>query len=395
MQYRRITGRIDSLSNTTSSREISNFIKGAAIILVMASHFFELYDPELYQEHLSNYANAFISVFFILSGYGMFHSFERRFGSGENLTRVILIFFRDRFIRVYPVYLLAMVFVRLAFPETFSLHAVGPGKLVAILAGIPFVNSPLWFITAIFQCYLFAPLIYLVYRKAGARNFIILNLAAIGVVALVSEFYLEYLPYLERLAHYAVPDRYALLYRDIFLGNVLLFSAGMMMPLLIERYSSRLNRAHILYAVAALMAAVLFVDRYDRINYHYLVEEMELFNFATIYLFCLVAMVTRPRLPLMMRRALVFAGGMTLPLYVFHNSFFRLLARLSLLQPRHITSIVVTAMLLPALVYFCFRVNSLAERLPVFLERAGGRLRRVLAGGPPAAESFASPEDRA
>jgi peptidoglycan/LPS O-acetylase OafA/YrhL len=58
-----------------NTRDATNSLKGFAILIVLANHFLNQYvDPN----NFSGLANATLSIFFIVSGYGIAHSLEQR-----------------------------------------------------------------------------------------------------------------------------------------------------------------------------------------------------------------------------------------------------------------------------------------------------------------------------
>lgn len=74
---------------TKSTKVITEYLRGLGIIAVLVTHYTAVYNHDFYASYVSNYANMFLALFFILAGYGAYHSFERRFSWGRSKARVI------------------------------------------------------------------------------------------------------------------------------------------------------------------------------------------------------------------------------------------------------------------------------------------------------------------
>ena len=82
------------MANTVKT---TNTLKGIAITSVLINHYLNNY----VQGDSSGFANLWISVFFILSGYGLFHSFSQH--KIESFTKKNLkTFYINRFLRIFP-----------------------------------------------------------------------------------------------------------------------------------------------------------------------------------------------------------------------------------------------------------------------------------------------------
>jgi len=88
--------RSKEVQNSKSSREITNYLKGLAILVVYLSHFANNYVVGF----STQYGNGFVSIFFILSGFGIYASLKKQ--SNFQYGNFVLNFFRKRIIRIYP-----------------------------------------------------------------------------------------------------------------------------------------------------------------------------------------------------------------------------------------------------------------------------------------------------
>ena len=172
------------------SKKETNFFKGFAIILIILHNFFHWTKPfvgenEFYfnDSFFSNYLNFFqysfsaffrmsfayfghygVQIFIFLSGYGLYKSQVIQSDS-------FMSFIKKRFIRIYPVFILAIIFSLFFnyFFGNYHLNIKSLGsfilRLTPIINFIPGkalnISGPFWFYSMIMQLYLlFIPLIY-------------------------------------------------------------------------------------------------------------------------------------------------------------------------------------------------------------------------------------------
>ncbi|MFP5221950.1 MAG: acyltransferase family protein [Acidobacteriota bacterium] len=121
-------------------------LKGLAILIYLSSHFRAVCWAE--DKGVLGYSNAAVGLFFLASGYGLFHSLWRRLGEGRTLASWAGRFWRDRLIRLYPQYILALALMPVLF-----------GRAVAWWQVLG-VDSPYWTIGQALQCYMVAPVLF-------------------------------------------------------------------------------------------------------------------------------------------------------------------------------------------------------------------------------------------
>lgn len=315
------------------TRAITNYLKGVAVLVVIVSHYALSYQTEFYQRYMPEYAGMALAIFFILSGYGVYLSLERRYKSAAPGQRVMAGFLFDRAFCIYAPYWLAVLAIAL-FPMSFLLHRFNL-VLLGIILGSPRI---FWFVTAIIQCYLVAPILFFAYKKAGLKRFMAFNGLFFAFSLAMSYLLANSLDWTEN-GYFAV-----LMYRQFFLGNIVMFSFGMMMPGIIGRYGERFRRAWFLLALS--LAAFLLALHFNRFG----VRIYPAFVFG-LFAFCTLMIVVRPRLPL--GRVIVALGICSYELYLFHRVYFMLLDEAGITAQGSLASILYTLLMAPILVATC------------------------------------------
>jgi peptidoglycan/LPS O-acetylase OafA/YrhL len=121
----------------------TNTLKGVAISVVLINHYMNGH----YSVNLVGIANAFVSIFFMMSGYGLYHSLNASTNEVSLSRKTLASFYYGRALRIFPLFWLALVsYKMLSLQAIVGLRA--PGHL--------------WFIPALLQCYVLAPFIAMV-----------------------------------------------------------------------------------------------------------------------------------------------------------------------------------------------------------------------------------------
>ncbi|MHB8159840.1 MAG: acyltransferase family protein [Thermoleophilia bacterium] len=350
------------------SRNITTALKGMAIMVVVCVHFASNFAEEFYIRWLTEYAIAVIGIFFVLSGYGIFQSLERRFAEGGSNAKILLRFAFDRAVRIYPLYWLSLLSMPLfldPLPEYDRLFELNPHS-VLIWLGIPLVRySLLWFITAIIQCYWIAPLCFYLLKKLGVFRFC-LGLAVFTLAAL----FISAIFYLNMFAQFYLPAMgppLAFLYKGFFFGNIVLFALGMLIAPLVSSYALRFRgRGATAIATAFYFASIYFL-RFPNM----LFDKSELLLvpvfFIAVMLFCLVAIVNQPKLPF--ESIFMVLGRHSYTIYLFHYQFLFGLASLGLIKYNTPLSAAAALLLSPALLLICLGIDRLMVYPRHWLER--------------------------
>lgn len=316
----------------TDTRNTTSYIKGVAILCVISAHYISNYAFNFYMKWLTEYAVTIISVFFVISGYGIYYSLERRFQKqGARTGRVLLRFAYDRAIGFYPLYWGALITIGIFMPGFGNYDNYFPHDFTTVLMwlGIPVVRFfAFWFLTSILQCYYVAPLLFFVLKKYGLAIYAALALAIlIGTLGVTSIFAFNLFGRL----HLPVIDQpLVFFYKGYFLGNIVLFTFGMMIVPLSKVMGKWLKGWPQLIASFVLFAALIYGLRFpDTLIFRSSFYFMPLFLISSA-LFCMTAIVTNPRLPF----SFFFApmGRHSYTVYLYHYQFMALLAYLGLIS---------------------------------------------------------------
>ncbi|MCP8323164.1 MAG: acyltransferase [Candidatus Methylarchaceae archaeon HK02M2] len=312
---------------TNMSKLVSDFLKGLAIFSVLCNHYVNFYTSL----KLSEFANGFIAVFFVLSGYGIYASLSKSSKSGElSLSR----FYLKRFLRIYPLYFLSV--------SIFFFLETGEFNLYTFLA-VPFVQAPgiYWFITSLLQCYIIAPFIYLLIVKLDK-----LRLLIISLLTLVA----TYMIYL----HYGIGfTRANFVYRFVPLGHIYLFLGGMILYSIEKPVKTKI---HILIALILFLSSVI-LTRNNSVLFDGSGMIFGLFLLVSSIYICYA-------FTSMLHNKLIFSGlicslGMcSYSIYLFHVFYYKALVKANIIHVDSIVSVIITFLLLPVFVY----LMSIMER---------------------------------
>lgn len=346
-----------------TSKDTVDYLKGGAILAIAATHYASFYAQEVYNRRLTEYGSLLVSLFFVLGGYLAYTSLEKRFGGDSPLLRSLLGYYYGRAARIYPLFWAALLvtpfvlplpgFVELHQP---SLHTLG------IYLGVPWLRGPgpFWFVSAIIQCFLLAPFLYLLLKKLRPLAFFIFILLSTLVLFGATLIFNH---------RGMIGEIQPWIYRDFFLGNILLFSLGLLIPAA-GRNFNRVFRGNAAKLTVAGFSTLVFLgllwsirskDKLFEDSWLVLTPAFFLATFA----FCLAMVSTGPPVPF--RRSLVFCGACSYSIYLFHRAFFGLLATMGLVQDGSRRSVVYTLALMPVFILLCCliepRVNTLTDRL--------------------------------
>lgn len=150
-----------------SDTEINSAIKqhrtalmGVAMLMVIVYHSFcWVYNPL----GRANIGFAGVDIFMFLSGLGLCFSFQKNTPSG---------FYKKRFVRVYPLYIIGVLFVYFAFKSGWDIK-----RLISNITTIGFyleggVYRFDWYLMSIIDLYILFPLIYLVSTSSKLYAFL-------------------------------------------------------------------------------------------------------------------------------------------------------------------------------------------------------------------------------
>ncbi len=342
-----------------NSRQLTNYIKGFAIVTVLVDHYSGQFLSHYYG-WIGDYANGFIAVFFFLSGYGLFYSFEKRFAITSGKVAVAR-YFVDRALRILPFYWLSLYIAPWIFPGNFEiLHRPG-GWLIYL--GLPFMGAPwlYWFLTALFQCYLAAPLLYFILKRIPLWTF----LSALAGLALIALPFSLLLPFTHAVD--------VLEYRYFLGAHLILFALGMASPAIVARMTGRVSRPMLAESLAALLLTVYLTRTGDDIFYKSHIALIPLMILST-FVTGVVWLSLSPSMPF--QKVLATLGMHSYPIYLFHIPFFGLLLNFGLLKNNDPMSIVTIIVLIPIFLYLCIKAEEVFVRASRMMTFHAGRVLR-------------------
>ena len=325
------------MSNTFSA---TNSLKGIAISAVLINHYLNMNVKGTFL----GYASLFVSLFFIVSGYGIYHSLTNRYRLEPHGIKKLLTFYANRLLRLYPLFLVAYITQCILFDTPI---------LTWTLLGIH-AQGHFWFIPAIIQCYLVSPLFFICLKKNRfwSLNGLILTFL-IANVLLTSGALPELLGNSLRFIH-----QY---WREVYFLSPLLFGLAMLVAEYIECWNEVASFEKI-YLFALLLALVLFM--------------MIIFNYQQKphYLFSLLTTTICPLLLLTISAIYFLANNLSISLlssigtasfsiYLFHIIFYRSVNQLTGLGKNSWLEFIIVLILLPLFFYLCKFVEKQTSML--------------------------------
>lgn len=315
-----------------TNREITSYLKGLAITSVLINHFINLYFTEGYR----GYANGIIALFFIVSGYGIFHSLQKN----KVITlSSITIYFHNRIGRIIPLFWLSLSL------SYFAVHRLCQLRNYFLIPPFCHLDQVYIFITLLFQCYLVAPFLYLCLNKIGLKKYIIIN----SLLML-----LAYLFYINTSLR---ENLFPFVYRRFFLGHIFLFSFGIALPSIISRYQNKFNDKRLLYiSLIFFLLAINFNRNTFEITATYIAPLLIISALS----FCLCLIAINPKLPL--KKIFIVLGNYSYSVYLFHLFFYKSLFKLGVIKYGWYPGIFITLILLPIFIYCCMILEKSFNR---------------------------------
>ncbi len=299
------------------------------------------------------FANLWVSIFFILSGYGIFHSLEYRFYDNKNISKKLIIFYYDRLIRIFPLLWISWIVQWLVTQGDISCWT---------LLGVHGQHH-YWFIPALLQCYILSPLIYYGIKKHV--NITILSL--ISVIVIIS--YLS-------IANHMPPELIKLLdfinskWRKVYFLYVLLFSFGLWLPTYLNAktktnkiYNNRIKVAFFyLFMTAILLFMVILKYKYSSSSLY----GMFLSNIALLFisLLCVYAIINQVQISFFN-----FIGSISYSVYLFHMSFILVVDKIEGSSKDSFKELLLIIILFPLFIYLCKHLERLGGYISTSLKK--------------------------
>ena len=332
------------MDSALTDRQKTSLLKGIAILAVLVNHYVNAHLTTMY----AGYANGVIALFFVLSGYGLSFSLA---GLGELNSHAVTAFYRKRLLRIYPLYWLALLCAALFWQKTYSLATITAFPLHQ-------ASGIYWFISSLLQCYLIAPFLYKLLRAKGLRGYLG---HVLGTAALLQGLYFSLgLPF---ASDYFV-------YRDFFLGHLLLFALGLGLAGFRQDHAGRSDLDYPLLLGACLFfsGGVWATRPQDTIAIQDALLIAPFFVSATVLL-VYSSLRARFSIPANRFRGLILIGEYSYSLYLFHLLYYSLLEKMGLIVHGSVISALLTIALSPLFILFCRLLEERLKRLVNHLQQ--------------------------
>ena len=330
--------------------ESTNTLKGVAILAVLINHYL---NHNVSGNYLG-YANLWISLFFIVSGYGIYFSLQELVAKagGFNL-RNIATFYYYRIVRIFPLFWLAYVIQQSLFDQEIHLYS---------LLGIHGTGH-YWFVPAILQCYLIAPVIFLVTTHHRLRALVLgLFLFVIANLFIIADYLPEAFVNELKFIH--------LKWRGVYFLYILVFSLSMLIPQSLATRGGEARPEKYFYVVMLfLLILVVMISVQMQID-HY---EGRTFNekfWATIIPLVLMTLMSIYIIANGLSvKFLSWLGRRSYSLYLFHVSYFFLINRIFQINKDSLAELLILLVLFPVFLIFCTATDALGNRLSSSLRK--------------------------
>ena len=293
----------------SDTRASSDFLKGIAIFSVLANHYLNLF-PDI---NSGGFANSIISIFFFLSGYGIFSSIEAKTKDSSFSFDKMVLFLGNRATKVFPLYWLA-----LCTQSIISGHWYSPLTFLGFEA-----EGHYWFISAIIQCYLLTPALYIALQRNQYFSIIICTL-----ILTVSKAVSSQNPYLEFLAGFFHLTESP--YLEIYFLHTYIYFAGMCL----KKFGFRPANDHnslifkhknlILLFLAASYTIYAVLEKF-------LLPLPILGNILILMLASIFTMFSQISWEGSILASICFLGRASFPVYLFHMSYYISLVKMGIL----------------------------------------------------------------
>jgi peptidoglycan/LPS O-acetylase OafA/YrhL len=311
----------------------TNSLKGIAIFAVLINHYLNL---NLTGDYLW-FANLFVGLFFIVSGYGIFCSLERSAAAGPLRFRDLGNFYFSRLIRIYPLFITAYLIQCYLFDEPviswtiFAIHGRGH----------------YWFIPAIIQCYLLAPLLFFLIKR---YRFLTLNIVVFVFLAANLMLHTGMLPAANNSIRFI-----HLQWRDVYFLYLLLFTLSMYLPHYLASWEQipGYEKKYWFILLLTTVLTVMIVFKYlGSTDYLYILLTGTICPLLLLCLAAVYLLANRLQFPL-----LTWIGKISYPVYLFHVIMYRSVDQFSGLGKNSLQELLIVIVVLPLFFYCCSLID--------------------------------------
>ena len=277
----------------------TNSLRGIGILAVLVNHYINL---NITGDN-TGFANLWVSIFFITSGYGITFSLNRRLRSGSGTLRNILSFYYSRAIHTLPLFFIAIFIESLVRSN---------GRTAFMIPGLHY-SGHYWFVISILQCYLIAPVIYYFMNKSRIATVYGSIILLIALNCIIHENVLPYmLVNALKILHFD--------YRNIFFMHILIFSLSMCIPSYMENWKNIAffeKKAIFFIAIFFIILGMISVRYSNEINFVRVIMENSLYSIVLIFIMSMYVISNS-----IFFFKISFIGEISYPLYLFHMSIY-------------------------------------------------------------------------
>ena len=315
---------------------MTSYLRGMAIIIVLVNHYVNYY----LSDQFGGYAYRLVSFFFVLSGFGIYHSLDNAISKGTMNSAGLVYYFYKRLIRILPLYWLALLGASYLFPRRYPL-----GEFIIF----PVFRShgvSYWFVTAIIQCYLAGPLLFLFLKRFGKVKYII----CLSFLMLLSFIY--------PLMHFDLSCIH-FVYGNFLLGHIYLFGLGMLIPSLVSESKDKYADKTLTWVLLLIFVILVFylhgIRRVDVLAFR-TANFLAPFFIISAFGFCLFFIATKPGL--LFKRIIVPLGTYSYSLYLLHYLFYKFLYDIEIIKQASVRGTVITIVLFPVFFSICIAIEK-------------------------------------
>jgi len=315
----------------TRTREFksADYMRGLTILVVIINHYVNTFISAKYL----GFGHTAVGLFFILSGYGIWHSLDRHMKPGKNIFLSIASFYIRRILRIYPLFLISFIsYIFLFNDDNFKLS-------FEILN--PFIILPglFWYISMLIQCYIFAPFLFLLQNKFTDK----------WLFLLIASIVMLYVIFNNRAINYAFLKN--ITYLNIIFGHFMLFALGMTIPTSLDTIRRSFWKQEALVPLLFLLfTSSYFAARQGKdpiYSYIYIVM---------CYILVLFVLSFNSKFPF---ESFVSAvGKLSYPLYLIHLIYFLLCKRIQGIVGSNFIVSILPIIFSPIIYYFAYFVEK-------------------------------------
>jgi peptidoglycan/LPS O-acetylase OafA/YrhL len=320
----------------------TEFLKGIAIISVLMNHYANFFISGNYEE----FANGMISIFFLLSGYGIFHSLSHKKYYDISFLKY---FYTKRIFRIYPLYFLSLFLSTVVIGNSYSFFTY---------LAFPFQAPGIyWFITSLIQCYIFAPVIVFFRNVLGNKTYIIV----LSTIMLLVHFISVILGFDTSRENFG--------YRFFTMGHLFLFCYGVCIPKISS--SGMIAKKSSLILSGVVFAIRLVLTRNNNILFQNSAMYLSLIFMMSCFIF--IASILQQKKFSLNNYIINVIGRYSYSIYLFHSVYYYLLYKLGFIQKNSLLSIILTLGIFPIFLVSCIVVengtSSCIKRAKTYLTR--------------------------